>query len=509
MGVNVVWFKRDLRIDDHRALVEAARTGPCLPVYLVETDLWAQPDAARRHRDFIEESLVELDRALRRRGQGLLVLHGDALDCFERLRREYGMTALYAHEETGNGWSFARDRQVRGWCRQHAIALHEYPQFGVVRSLRQRDGWARRWESFMAESASDAPDRLHTVLDTPPPVNPFGGLKVSADAGCAGRQRGGLVRAEAVLADFLERRGQAYRGGISSPLIAAEACSRLSPHIAWGTISLRRVVTAARARRQLVRAAGETRWAASLTQFDRRLHWHCHFIQKLEQRPAIEFENVHSGFDGMRENDFDAERFQAWAEGRTGYPLIDACMRALHHDGWINFRMRAMLMSFAAYPLWLHWREPALHLARLFTDYEPGIHYSQCQMQSGTTGINTLRIYNPVKQARDQDPDGEFVRRWIPELEGVAGEWVFEPWRMSETDRRRTGASGYPRPDLAQPIIDHAAAAPHATQRVTEHRHRPGFGAEADRVRQDLGSRRPGERRRKKPGVDRRQRSLL
>lgn len=504
MGLNVVWFKRDLRIDDHRPLVEAVRSGPCLPVYLVEPELWAQPDAARRHQDFIAESLVELDRALRGRGQGLLVLHGDALDCLERLRHDYGMSALYAHEETGNGWSFARDRRVRIWCRDHGIPFHERPQFGVVRGLKRRDGWARRWEAFMAEPAVDAPPRMHPVIETVLPDDPFGAVRTVGDAPCPGRQRGGLVRGEAVLAGFLDKRGELYRGGISSPLSAIEACSRLSPHIAWGTLSLRRIVQRARSRRQAAREAGQTRWATSLAQFDRRLHWHCHFIQKLEQRPSIEFRNLHSGFDGMREPDFDHERFAAWAAGRTGYPLVDACMRALAHDGWINFRMRAMLMSFAAYPLWLHWREPALHLARLFTDYEPGIHYSQCQMQSGTTGINTLRIYNPIKQARDQDPNGDFVRRWIPELEGVAGDWIFEPWRMSETDRRRSGAADYPRP-----IVDHAAAARQARQRVTETRRRPGFREQANRVRRDLGSRRPGERRVTKAKIDRRQRSLF
>lgn len=503
--MNVIWFKRDLRIDDHRPLVEAARRGRCLPVYLVEPELWQQPDAARRHQDFILECLADLDRALRCRGQGLLLLEGDWQHSFERLRQHYGMTALYAHQETGNGWSFERDRNVRTWCRQQGIAFHEYPQFGVVRGLRQRDGWARRWEAFMAEPALAPPERLVPLVETQPPGDPFARVRSIDAAPCPGRQRGGLIRAEAVLEDFLERRGEAYRGGISSPLVAADACSRLSPHIAWGAISLRRIVQSARARRQVAREVGETRWAASLAQFDRRLHWHCHFIQKLEQRPAIEFNNVHSGFDGMRENDFDGERFAAWAAGRTGYPLIDACMRALIDEGWINFRMRAMLMSFAAYPLWLHWRQPALQLARLFTDYEPGIHYSQCQMQSGTTGINTLRIYNPVKQARDQDPDGEFVRRWIPQLEGVPGDWIFEPWRMSETDRRRYAAVAYPRP-----IIDHSEAARQAKARVTEFRRQPGFRAEAERVRQALGSRRPGERSRKpKRRSDDRQRSLF
>ena len=190
-----------------------------------------------------------------------------------------------------------------------------------------------------------------------------------------------------------------------------------------------------------------------------RLHWRDHFMQKLEDEPAIEFHNFVRGFDGMRENDFNAERFAAWCEGRTGYPMVDACMRCLQQTGWINFRMRAMLMSFASYHLWLHWRETGLHLARLFVDYEPGIHWSQCQMQSGTTGMNTLRIYSPAKQVLDQDPSGIFIRRWIPELRDMPGAVIANPWMRPEL------MNGYP-----VPVVDHGEAVKQARTRIGEFR---------------------------------------
>ena len=145
-----------------------------------------------------------------------------------------------------------------------------------------------------------------------------------------------------------------------------------------------------------------------------------------------------------------AKYFEAWKSGMTGYPMVDACMRALTATGWLNFRMRAMVMSFASYHLWLHWRKPALHLANLFTDYEPGIHYSQVQMQSGTTGINSIRIYNPIKQGVDHDPDGVFIRRWIPELRDCS----LYPYAVQAASQM----NGYPMPIVDEKTVRKYAA---------------------------------------------------
>jgi deoxyribodipyrimidine photo-lyase len=196
---------------------------------------------------------------------------------------------------------------------------------------------------------------------------------------------------------------------------------------------------------------------------------------------------MHSAYENIRPLKGDMALYTAWAEGKTGYPLVDACMRSLIQRGWVTFRMRAMLVSFASYHLWLDWRQTGYHLARLFTDYEPGIHYSQLQMQSGVTGINAIRIYNPIKQSLDQDPNGEFIRNWVPELQHVSNSWIHQPWLMSKT--LQTQAQCMIGCDYPAPIVDHDSAIRAAREKLRLARKQQEYETEANQVFQKLGSR--------------------
>ena len=491
--LQVVWFKRDLRTADHAPLIEAARSGPVLPLYTAEPELWQQPDGAARRWAFTAECLEELQDDLGELGQPLVIRTGDAVDVLEALRNQVGELRIWSHEETGSGWTYARDRRVRAWARAHAVDWIERPQFGIVRGLRDRRGWAGKWDRRMAEEITRPPSAL-------PPVGgiDIGHIPAATDLGlspdpCPDRPTGGRRAGMLLLESFLAERGIRYHREMSSPNTAFASCSRLSAHFATGTVSMREAAQAAWARmlelRNAPRREGDQRLAA-LRAFVGRLYWHCHFMQKLEDQPSLEFENQHRAYDGLREGAFDRDRYDAWAAGETGFPFVDACMRALASGGWINFRMRAMLASFSAYHLWLHWREPALHLARLFIDYEPGIHYPQMQMQSGTTGINTARIYNPVKQSKDHDPKGRFIRRFVPELERVPDQFVHEPWTMPAALQRQVGCEigrDYPRP-----VVDHVAAARAARERIYAVRGGAAYRAEADAIQRRHGSRKSG-----------------
>lgn len=351
----------------------------------------------------------------------------------------------------------------------------------------------------MAAPLTPAPSALPSLAGIDPgPIPTAADLALPPDP-CPHRQSGGRAEGLAMLESFLSHRGARYHSQLSSPTTAFEACSRLSPHLAWGTVSLREVVQAIRLRRvapavQAPAAAAarsrQANWPRALRAFEERLHWHCHFIQKLECQPDLEFRELHPLTADPHPG--DPAWLEAWATGCTGLPFVDACMRALRASGWINFRMRAMLLSVACHHLRLPWRECGLHLARQFVDYEPGIHWSQCQMQAGTTGINTIRIYNPIKQGQDHDPQGLFLSQWLPELRTVPLVHRHQPWTMDEATQRRVGCvlgAHYP-----HPIVEEAAAAREARQRLWARRSGEAFASLADGIQQRHGSRRSGLR---------------
>jgi deoxyribodipyrimidine photo-lyase len=496
--MHIVWFKRDLRIIDHAPLAEACLRGPVLPLFAWEPSVIGAEDYARQHQAFVMECLRELTSALEKLGLDLLVWPTGMLDALTHLSQQHPIAAIWSHEETGNQATFSLDRAVGHWCESRGVTWHEIPQHGVVRRLKDRDHWHAVWEQRMQMPIVQTPSQATAA----PKITPSSAaVPLARGQDKASRQSGGRRHGLKLLQHFIEGRAANYRGNISSPLTAVRSCSRLSPYLAWGCLSMREVVQACRARKLELKVSGEDskRLRAGLTSFESRLHWHCHFIQKLESEPALEFYNLHRAYDGLREDSLPAvehaKRLDIWARGQTGWPLVDACMAMLRQTGWLNFRMRAMLMSTASYLYWLHWREPGLHLAREFLDYEPGIHWPQVQMQSGTTGINTLRMYNPIKQAIDQDPQGRFVRHWLPQLKHVPDAWIFQPWLMTKSVQQKAGC--VIDVDYPSPLVNIDDAMRLARAKLSVVRQDASARAEARKVVVKHGSRRgmPGSQR--------------
>ncbi|WP_232295637.1 FAD-binding domain-containing protein [Pseudorhodobacter aquimaris] len=425
-----MWFKRDLRVYDHPALCLAAGWGRVLPLYVAEPDYWALPDTSSRQWAFTAETLAGLRTDLAALGGPLIVRTGDAIEVLPRLCKQNAITRIISHQDVGNTWTRARDRRLAACVRDAGIEWKEVP---LARGAQKCD-----------DPALPAPRFQPIDGIEPGEIPPARALRLQADS-CPHRQTGGRVQAGALLDSFLEHRGAGYLRSMPSPLKAERACSRLSPYLAAGVISSRSVVAASVARRA-TRPGGP--WAANLRGFETRLVWRAPSAQSAQgmDRHAAPH---------LAGSPTSGALMEAWAQGQTGYPFLDACMRYLTASGWLNFKARAMLLSFATYYLGLDRSAVGNVLARRFTDYDPSIHWPQVQQHSGLSENGRLRGIDPVKQGLEHDPRGSFTRRWVPELAPVPDRFVHMPWiwpgAQSLLGRR------YP-----EPIVDLATAAKEA-----------------------------------------------
>lgn len=432
-NINIVWLKKDLRLQDHAPLFYATQSAyPTLLLYVFEPSLMNAADADERHYRFIYQSIIQLQQALQPFQHHIYIAHAEVLNVFNLLQQHFSIQTIFSHQEIGNAISFERDKSVKKFCNHHQIIWKEFPTNGIIRGLKNRSNWNKKWISTMEQPQINPPLQLLKSLQLSSTIskalisNP---LSQSITTSNKNFQPGGFVYAQQYLQSFLHDRCKNYIKGISKPLESRKSCSRLSPYFTYGNLSIRQVYQAAQLAKQ---QNGNKR---NINFFVSRLLWHCHFIQKFESKCSQELYNVNTAFNSIR-NIVDTEKLQAFVQAKTGIPIVDASILCLQQTGYINFRMRSMLVSFATQHLWLPWQAIAPYLAKWFLDYEPGIHYPQIQMQAGTTGINTIRMYNPVKQGQDHDFNGIFVKQWLPQLAQIPNTFIHQPHTMSVMEQQ-------------------------------------------------------------------------
>ena len=457
--MQVLWFKRDLRLSDHLPLFESMRNakhhGLVLPLYIHEPSQIRDVHTARQHQAFVHECIDDLQQQFKAVGGYLHEELGEAVEVLAALHAEFKFTHLWAHQETTQFSQFKRDQAVAQWCKTAGVAFLELPQNNVQRSASSAKPKSEQisFQAYLDRAAQEPiknpAGRNLSAFFAPKPAFELNRSSIPLAAGedKPMRMKGGRVHARSVAAKFFTpAKLKSYPFSISSPLKAWNGCSRLSPYLAYGVVSDREVLQKLNALVNAAHGHGDTKWIAKVEDAARfyvdRLIWRQDYFQQFEKHSGLE----NQAFYLTEPSEINFEYLRAWQEGKTGFAYIDSLQRYLVQTGWLNMRARATLVSFACVQLGLPWQPVALYLAQQFLDFEPAIHYGQVRIASGTGHFSQMLVYDPIKQQLEQDPQGEFIRRWLPEY----------------------GTDQYPKP-----IVDNAASLKQGKARLHEMRQKP------------------------------------
>ena len=461
--LNIIWFRRDLRVHDHAALASAcAAGGQIVPLFIFEPNYWQRADTSERQFEFAVESLADLDRALRQRGSQLCLRSGVVTEVLSRLHAQHGIASLHFHSLGNTPAEAEQDRQVRTWALKVGIPLREHT--GIQHSISPHSDWDTAWRRHMRKPRIAAPAAL------PPLSIPSEGWPIASDFGlesdgCPNRQTGGRTNAILQLRWFLSGGGR-NAGKANLSITACEAtASRLSAHLTMGSVSEREVWQAAMKAQAALVTDGDETFATALHRFTEKLAKRSRRVQASARVSLTDTSLLPVDIHNREEASLADPRLSAWTNGKTGFPLLDASMRCLQATGHLESSLRSLLLSFATCHLWLGPVRPAQVLAQLCTDFAPAMYYVSASQVIGLSKAAPAYIPNPVRQSLSRDPDGAFIRKWIPEIAKLPDQYLHAPWEAPKSALSAHGiilGQSYP-----MPLVDHVAAAREAKRRLS------------------------------------------
>jgi len=436
----LILFNRDLRVHDHPALAAAARAERTVPLFVLDERLLGSRFAAPNRVAFMREALADLDSSLRVAGGRLLLRRGDPVREAVTVARECGATELHASADY-SAYARERERRLAAACEEERIELHLHPGVTIVPpgAVTPTGGdhfkvftpFHRAWSELPLRRRIGPPRRL--AVPTKLRGERLPALERLTDGTPSPRRaEGGESEGRRLARAFLRDRLGHYEEHHDD--LADDETSRLSAHLRFGCVSPL----------ALMEEAGERKGGAA---FVRQLCWRDFHHQVLAATPSLPSRDYRPRRDRWSRSQ---RALEAWRQGRTGYPLVDAAMRQLREEGFMHNRARMTVASFLCKDLYIDWRAGAWHFWDLLSDGEIANNAGNWQWVAGT-GNDTRpnRVLNPVRQAERFDPEGHYVRRYLPELEPVRGKAIFRPWRME----------GFDHLDYPEPVVDHDEAA--------------------------------------------------
>ncbi len=451
MDLHIIWFRDDLRIHDNAALNAAVSSGGhVLPLFIFDPSDWAQTERTGRQFDMLTEAVADLRTSLQARGADLCIRTGSPARILADIHREHGIRALHFHHETSGDFALLRDRRIAQWCRQAGISLRAQDQHGIA--MKDHPHLAELAADHLSAACKIAPDTITMAPIASEGLPSARDLSIAEDD-CPARTDGRRASGIALLKAFLSGRARDYDGQPQAPEGVAIS-SRLSAHLALGTLSSREVWQYASRARFALNEDGDSTFVNALDRFLERLQSRRRLLQAVEDSTTL---SGRAFTPATGPSDNENLLMEALMRGRTGFPIIDAAIRCAHHTGWLPYRMRALLMGFATRLLWLDPNNVAQGLAGLMTDYSPALHYMNVQrMMTGQPSGQHI-----VHTSRRLSEHGDFLRAWLPELAALNDAEIHAPWDAPKANLKRANVilgQTYP-----MPVVDHVATASSST----------------------------------------------